>query len=285
MHHISNSLRSMVLAGCGMLVAVGVGSAQTNASSEYQGMLWQVGGHVAGAAGVPSASFTELPGAPNCLGTSQDARFTGGSGSGFGVSAVVGLRPTIGEGFASHIGYALRVGYATSKTSFQVDESIGEAIDNTGRIMPVVGTLMLDATMSSVRIEPMVTYQVGPTFPLLLELGASLGMQIGGTFTQKEQLTSPSGARFTDGGRERNLGSGDIQDRSGMAAGISLGLAYDIPVGGTLSIRPEVAGLLALTSPVSGVDWSAHEVRFGLSVLYTIPPSGPTPLDPTGGQR
>jgi hypothetical protein len=130
-----------------------------------------------------------------------------------------------------------------------------------------------------------VQYHVGPSFPLILQVGASVGMLMSAEYTQKESIQSPSSARYIDGSRERNISSGSIEEKSGIGLGLSLGLGYDLRLTPAVSLRPEVSGLLGLSSPVSGVSWSPHELRFGLSFVYTVAPSGPTPLDPTGGQR
>lgn len=254
-------------------------------TSEYSGMLWQAGLNVSGLASVPSSSFTELPGVVNCLGATSDAKFTGGSGGGFSVALVGGLKPTVAESFGSHVGYALRLGYATGKTSFETQEKIGQSIDRNGTITPDIDTYTIDATLSSIRIEPMAYYQMSSSFPLLVEIGANVALLTSATYEQRERITSPSNARFIDGTTERNVSSGDIGDKSSLGVGLSLGLGYDLPLSNTISIRPEVAGLLALTSPVSGVTWSPHELRFGISLMYTAQPSAPTPLEPMGGQR
>jgi hypothetical protein len=284
MRNTLSSRVSFLVAVTGFIAGSYVAIAQQN-GSEFTGSLWQFGLNGSGIAAVPSASFTELPGVVNCLGANSSAKFTSGSGGGFSVAAIAGLVPTVGQDFGSHIGYAVRLGYASSKTSFETQERVGQSIDPNGQVVTDIDTYTIDATLTSLRVEPMVTYQVGPTFPLLVELGVNLGLQMSGTYDQSEKISSPANARYIDGTTERNVSSGDLTDRSGLTAGISLGLGYDIHLSSEISLRPELSGLLGIGSPVSNVTWSPHEVRFGLSLLYTIPPEAPNPLGPTGRGR
>lgn len=237
---------------------------------------WQFGLYLGGLLNAPSASFTSLPGLSTCLG--DTVGFDGGSGGGFALSAMAGLRPRIAEGFGSHIGASLRIGFASTGTTFETTENIGPAIDRSGTVSDVIDSYTIKTTISELRIEPSVTYQVSVDAPLVVSLGAKLGLLMSSTYEQSESVTSPAGASFADGSTQRNTNSGDLTETSSMLAGISLGVGYDFWVTPTIILRPELSGMLALGSPVSGITWSPHELRGGISILYTGLAAHSTPL-------
>jgi hypothetical protein len=250
--------------------------ARTPVASSSPWQPLQFGLYVGGMAGAPSASFTSLPGLSTCLGDTSG--FDGGSGGGFAVAAMAGLRPRISGDFLSHVGAWLRVGFASTGTTFETTENIGPAIDRSGTVSDVIDSYTIKTTISELRLEPSVTYQVGVDVPLVVSLGAKLGLLMSSTYEQSEGVSSPAGATFADGSTQRNTNSGDLTETSGLLAGIDLGIGYDIWVGQTIVLRPEVSGMLALGSPVSGVTWSPHELRGGLSILYTPMAAHSTPL-------
>jgi hypothetical protein len=229
--------------------------------------------------GATSSEFSQLPGVANCIGTlGAPTLFDGGSGGGFSGSALIGLTP-VGqeEGFLSHLGGELAVGYASSSTTFEVDERIGQAIDPSGNIMPVFSRYTVDTKVSELRIEPMGRYYLGK-LPLTLGFGARVGILMGATYEQKEEIASPSAATFEDGSKQRNNNSGDLAETSALQMGLKLGLAYDVMIAQTITLRPEISGMLSLTSPVQGITWNPHELRVGLAVLFTPALQQSTPL-------
>jgi hypothetical protein len=243
----------------------------------------QFGGGVSGLLGTPTAEFSQLPGVANCIGSlGAGTAFDGGSGGGFAVSALVGISPlpAMDEGFLSHIGADLSIGYAGASTTFEVDERIGQAIDPAGNILPIFSRYTVETQVSELRLEPMARYYIGPSVPLTFGIGAKLGFLLGATYDQKETIASPSGATYGDGSSERNASSGDLAETSGMQAGLKLALGYDVPLSKGLALRPELTGLLALNSPVQGVTWNPNELRFGLSIVFTQTPLQSTPLQP-----
>ncbi len=234
----------------------------------------QFGLHLAGLINTPSAEFNGLPGIPTCL----SSPFSSGSGGGFSVSAMTALVPSFADGFASHIGATLRLGFASASTSFETSESIGPAIDRSGEVSDVIDTYTIETTFSELRLEPAITYHIGADVPLLFSIGAKLGFAAGSTYSQSEKVTSPNGATFADGSSERNASEGDIEEASGMLLGLGLGVGYDIRVSPTLAVRPEAGYMLGLTTPIKDVTWSPNEVRLGVSLLYMSLPAASTPL-------
>jgi hypothetical protein len=267
------------------LLAAGPASGQIQRTSRSL----QFGLYAGGLLSTPSSSFTQLPGAANCVGSVTATTFDGGSGGGFNVAGLLGITPlpSMEEGFLSHIGGSVAVGYATAKTTFQADEPIGSASDPAGNIRQITSRYTIETTISELRLEPAANFYIGPTLPLMFSLGLKLGFQMSGSYTQKEEIASPSGATFADGTRQRNNTAGDLEQTSKIGAGLSLGIGYDIPLSPTFSLRPQVSGVLGLSSPVQGVSWSPHEVRFGISALFTPEQTQSSPLQPVddGGNK
>jgi hypothetical protein len=248
-------------------------------AQQRTGHAVQFGVQVNGLLGATSSEFSQLPGVANCIGSlGAPTLFDGGSGGGFSGSVLIGLTP-VGqeEGFLSHLGGELAVGYASASTTFEVDERIGQAIDPAGKIMPVFSRYTVDTKVSELRLEPMARYYLGK-LPLTIGIGARLGFLMAATYEQKETIASPSAATFEDGSKERNNTSGDLAETSGLQVGIKLGLAYDLMLAQTITVRPEIAGMLSLTSPVQGITWNPHELRLGVAILFTPALQQSTPL-------
>jgi hypothetical protein len=254
------------------------GSMKVSAQSPHQSSSLQAGLYGGGILATPSASFSQFPGVINCIDNTVEDAFTSGSGGGFSVAGVFGIKPSFGEGFAGHLGGAVKVGLASSTTTFEARQTLGSASDPSGNLQPVVTGYTIEAKVTEVRIEPVATLWLSQKTPLMVSLGARVGVLMGGTFNHVEKLVTPAGGTFGDGSAERNRMEGDLQDKNALQAGLVLGLGYDFALSPIFSIRPELSGTLGLTSPVNGVDWKGHEVRFGVSVLYTLPKEGPSPL-------
>lgn len=243
-----------------------------------RGGIMQVGLHIDGVLSAPTADFVEFPGVSNCIVPQGDTRFESGSGGGFSLCGVLALKPAIGATLGSRVGGVLKVGLSTTSTTFEADETIGSASDPAGTIHPVVSRYGITVRLSEMRVEPSASFWPSTSVPVLVSLGARLGYVFGGTYDHREDLVAPSGATFRDGSTVRNTGAGDITEVRTLQMGLSLGVAYDIPMSPTLSLRPEIGGLLGLQSPVNGVQWKANEVRLGVSLLYMLPREGSSPL-------
>ncbi len=272
----SNAMHGTMGMFAALLVAAsGMATAQTPRGG---GTALQVGLHAEGVLAAPTANFITFPGVQNCMSATGTAGFEGGTGGGFSVFGLLALRPTPGAGFASHLGGAVRVGFSSSSTRFTADEPIGSASDAFGNVVPVVDRYNITVKTGELRVEPSGNYRLSAEVPLFVSLGARLSYLAGGTYEQYESIASPAGATFGDGSSERNRTAGDLTEVRALQVGMTFGIGYEIPLGPTFSLRPELSGLLALTSPVPGVDWSPHEVRFGLGVLYTLPRESSSPL-------
>jgi hypothetical protein len=224
-----------------------------------------------------SAEFASLPGMISCQG--DTILYAGSTGMRTAFGAAVGMMPTgMADGFASHIGWNVKLGLALTSGSFTAEERIGQALSPSGAVVPVISRYDVDASLMSIAIEPVVTYTVSSSTPLIFSVGPSLGVAVGASYDQSESVSSPSGAQFGDGRAVRNERSGDIEEKSGMVLGGLLGVGYDIALAPTVTLRPEITGLIDLTGPVSDIDWKSNALRIGVSLLFSSPRIESNPL-------
>lgn len=251
-------------------------SPAASAQGPARGAGWQLGIHGGATIAMPSASFAALPGVANCL---DSGTFTSGSGGGFIAAAVARYLPAAGDGFASNLGYSVRLGYGQGSTEFETSERIGSASDAQGNLESVMAGYIVETTISTLLLEPTVHYRMSG---LNLNLGGSIGYTLGGSFAQRERLISPSDAQYVDGTTERNVSEGTFSsdNLSSIRAGMTIGAGYEISLSPLVTLIPEISYLVALGSPVRDVDWSANELRGGITLLIAPPPLQSNPLEP-----
>lgn len=273
--------RRLIAAGLIAVVAASGANAQQTKIGAGRSSLSRLalGLHVAGVLTTSSADFDHFPGVLSCIGGQAPSRFSAASGGGISIAAMLSLNPSMAPGFMSHLGGDLRVGIASVSTSFNADEVIGEAANAGGQPVPITTRYMLKTSLTEMRIEPSVAYWLSSEVPLHLRLGLRLGYMLGGTYDYKEQIASPGGATFGDGSDTRNPQNGDIAGMRKLQFGVTAGVGYEIGLGGALAIRPELSALLGFQSPVSGLTWKPSEVRFGISLLYSLPHEESSPLE------
>lgn len=228
------------------------------------------------AVNIHSSDFIALPGVPNCC-----PQFTGGEGFGIGFGLLaefpIAKRWWIGG----------RGMFATQGATLTSNESTNVLIDGTQRI----GTFehSLATGLSAVAFEPIVIFNPIGRFRLLA--GGRAGFFLSGTYNQKETILEPNLGVFTDTRtRSRNEYSGDIPQLQSFQAGLLFGIAQELPLNRkrTLYLQPEIIFSLALTPVASGVSsWSAHALRFGLSLKYAPPvvPVDTTAKPPTANEQ
>lgn len=139
---------------------------------------------------------------------------------------------------------------------------------------------LLDARLAGISIDVLPTYRVWKN--LFVDAGAKLTLLVHDKFKQIETIKSPNDPNiyFEENGlKYRNYYHGDIPDLNAMLIHASIGAHYDFTLGSKKSwiISPEVSYSFGLNSLVSGVDWSSHLVRGGISIKYQAPPPPPPP--------
>lgn len=248
-----------------------------HAQMEMPRSRWQFGLHADVVMGLATASFTELPGVPNCLGLISGTAFTGGSGWGFSVGGVAGLARFAEGGDAARFGGNLRFGFLSVATVFETEERIGAAADRSGEIVPIIARYTVETRRTEIRLEPMLSYRFGGSFLALA--GGRAGYLLGGSYRQREAIASPGNATYSDGSRERNATEGDLRETNALQGGVSAGIAAEVPLSGGVLLRPELVGSLGLIAPVASTGWRAHELRAGISILYAPAAEQSTPLE------
>jgi outer membrane protein OmpA-like peptidoglycan-associated protein len=209
-----------------------------------------------------SSDFRKLPTIPNCC-----PKFDNGSGTGLGFGLFYKLPVDRNFLFRINIAYAPMNGLFTSTEETFVsfnNESVPGEFEH-----------QLDVSMSSLNIEPMISYYLINDFKI--NLGFGLGMLLNKSYSQKEQITSPEyvGTFLDEDGndtykRVRNEYSGDLPDASGIIPYISAGISYAFPLNsdGSLSIEPEAFYTLNLAPPVNNLDWTTSSIKFGFSIHF-----------------
>ncbi|MBI2794139.1 MAG: OmpA family protein [Ignavibacteria bacterium] len=206
------------------------------------------------------ASFSQLPGIPNCC-----PGFTGDADLGWlgGVSFI----DPLSESLSLHV----RMHYWSFGASFSETQT-QPIVDLQGG--PATATLQhdLNASFTQISIEPLIGYRLSKDFSLLG--GITAGYIFSSTYDQVETLVEPSDAVFSTNSRQRNALSGKVPNASSLGIGLSLGATYDLPLNAerTAFISPEVLLTLSPLDLVSGISWSAQHIRAGLAFSF-IPPA------------
>jgi len=165
-----------------------------------------------------SPEFSALPGVPNCC-----PQFADGSGSGLALGGI--FQYPLQKGLALQF----IASYSQLDADLSQTEVIGNAVQNDQVVQADVDHI-LEAGFDQISFEPRISFQPFD-FPLGLSAGFQVNMLLSGTYAQREELVSPSTARFAEGGVVRNELSGDIDNTSSMTMAALAGLSYDLPLG------------------------------------------------------
>lgn len=212
---------------------------------------------------------------PSCC-----AEFTSGTGLSFaiggGIETPLGWR--IGDNQV-HLG--ARISYQALGASMREDEFIGNIIGGS-TVTSGVARHDLSIGYAVLGISPYLSFPLPIDMPLRLNVGFTSGIPLSATFEQSETLVDPtaSGYTFANGSRSRNVGSGDIPNRSGLYAAIMAGVSYEYVLSPTLAIAPSITYQRALTSIATTVSWSAHALRAGIDLRVRLAKSVPAPPPP-----
>ncbi len=211
-----------------------------------------------------SADFRQLPGVPNCC-----PRFEEGSGTGPAYGALVELPLT------SRFFLNLRLGYMSHDATLTAEEPTTVIVG--GVAQQGAFTHTVDASLSTIGIEPMVSWNATGTSGLHVHLGFRLATLMKNAFSQQEVVSQPANSgTFVDSNgndtqsRIRNEYSGDIPNASTLAISGAVGVSYELPLNAdrTMFLVPEVFYFYGLSQVVDGLDWKVNAIRPGLAVKY-----------------
>ncbi|MBC8144890.1 MAG: OmpA family protein, partial [bacterium] len=207
-----------------------------------------------------STSFEELTGVPSCC-----PEFLSGNG----IGGAVGL--VYEQALGGAVEVAMRIGWQSRGGTLEALETMPVIDTRTGAMVDGEVRHVLEAGLSSVTIEPMLSVGFGRI--VRLHLGPHLGFMTGTTFAQREELSKPEEfGTFENNRRVRNDTSGTIPNASSFDAGIVLGATFDIPLNRerTFIAAPEVFFTADLTNATSDLSWNNHTLRFGVALKYVL---------------
>lgn len=205
-----------------------------------------------------AADFTTLPGVPNCC-----PKFKEGSGGAFSFGLM------IAKPFSSALSLQLRAGMYNYSALLEADEK--GAFDINDEAVEGVMRHEIDATISHIGIEPILSYRLFSGFSVNVGLQAGFIMQK--EYSQYEEITEPKNQVVYENGDKRYLeSSGDIPEASSLMLSALAGLSYELPLNKdkTLMLVPEVFYSIGLSNVVTPdtSDWSINALRAGISFKY-----------------
>lgn len=202
-----------------------------------------------------TASFTALPGFPNCC---PEFR------SGFGLNPAV-------EGIfeiplSNSLALSLRAGFDPYGADLSRDEVT--TVEQDGEAVETTIVHEIRSNINTIGVAALVAMPVGDRLRVLG--GLRTGLVIGADFVGDERLSDESTrGTFENGERVRNEYEGDIPGASSLLAGPTIGVSYDLPLNteGTWLAVPEISGTFGLLPVSSDVSWNAHSLRVGVAIV------------------
>lgn len=205
--------------------------------------------------------------------------FSFGTGTDLRLGGVLVL-PSLAGSFGARVGLA--VGSAASTFSTLPSET-ARVLDN-GMLLDVDRRLNLDTRRLSLELAPSITMR--PLERLSIAAGPLFGWQLSARFSQSEMILGPGDVSYSNGARRRDMRVGAEQVQTGGWLGIGAQVGYELPVGRTLTIVPEVNARTTFSSTYRETGWRSYAVGIGVTLLYDVnPPPAPVivmsqPLDP-----
>jgi hypothetical protein len=211
-----------------------------------------------------AANFQQLPGVPNCC-----PQFANGSGTG------VAFGGAYRAPLAHPLIFTIRAGLLTQNATLDATEAT-TVYSPSG---PAAGEFdhHLEAKLTVVGVEPMIGLDLGgSTFHI--GAGLRLGALVSAQYSQKEELTKPSGSgTFLDSTgkdshkRTRNELTGTIPSAGTFQGAAVVGASVSLPLNATRTvlIEPQVQYSLGLTPIASGLSWRANAIQLGIALWFT----------------
>lgn len=229
-----------------------------------------------------SAEFKKLPGIPSCC-----PRYENGAGVG----------PTLGIFYEIPLSAKfllnLRAGYFSNGATLSTIEETTVILGNEAATAKFEHTV--DASLSSVGLEPLVGYRSTPA--LTFQLGGHAGYVLTKTFSQKETMIEPTDVgTFENGRRIRNDTSATIPNAASIEGAIVGGVRLTLPLNSrrTLFIEPEFLFSIGVTNVATDVSWKGNALRLGVGIKYSpldepvaqppvveLTPTESAPVEPT----
>jgi outer membrane protein OmpA-like peptidoglycan-associated protein len=206
------------------------------------------------------ASFSALPGVPNCC-----PSFKLGSGTGYSIG--VDMEFVLPANFKTGIGLGIfdrsHLMKANEYTFVKVNNSVEKAkIEH-----------QLHAKLNDLSFFPYISYRIFDN--LYLKIGVTIGLMFNGTFHQVEQIIEPTdrGVFVNTGTRKRNDTSGILPQMSSVYSAFNPEIYYDFKLNSNSSWKFSVALSYSygLTDIIQNLDWKVNSFAFGLKIKYSPP--------------
>jgi outer membrane protein OmpA-like peptidoglycan-associated protein len=225
-----------------------------------------VGGGIAGGVNQHSASFRQLSSFPACC-----PEYTSGGGFHLGYWLHLAYQPEL-EIFGMPFSYGLRASGTAFSGVLSDDEEIGMVI-NGSDVIRGLARHTIDATFTTVGIEPYLQLQKIAGTQLTASAGFFAGFPISSTFNQKEELIEPTDLayNFETGSRTRGVANGEIPSPASPFIAAVFGVGYMHELDAQRAIEPRVETLIGLTDLTSAVSWGVTSFRVGVNFHYRVP--------------
>lgn len=203
------------------------------------------------------ASFSSLPGVPNCCPEFK-------SGNGFGYTA--GFLYEFPFSFL----FSLQMGFDFSYHSraFETLEKVNFGIN--GEKTPGEIKHELVASLGTIGLSPQLTITPFENFSILI--GGDLGYFIYKKYSQKESIIKPEeGVVFVENNSDvRNENSGSLKNAYLINSVLSGGIRYEIPINrkGTTILAPEIKYDLGINPIIEDIDWNINSVSLGFALIF-----------------
>ena len=206
-----------------------------------------------------SADFHKLPGYDE----PDKIKYEKGTGDGFAFGALVDFP------LSSSFRLGIRGAYHNYSGILSTDEA--KVFINGTTPTNGVFTHRIDASFSSIGIEPLLSYNI--TSRWRVHGGFRVASVISDAFVVETEITQPGPDVFLSGQRKFGRGIGSIPGASSMQLTSLLGVSYTMQITKELYFQPEVFYSIPLAPVTNAVEWSVSSLRAGVALMLSPPVS------------
>lgn len=216
-----------------------------------------------------AADFRALPGVPNCC-----PEFSDGNGTALQGSLMYQVP------LSNDLLFGAALSYFDHSALLSSTESTVILVN--GNRQDGLFEHTVDATLSSIGIEPSISYR--PFGNFFINLGVRGGFVLSKDYAQKEEIVEPAtrGTFLDENGNDtrsriRNANSGELPEATSLLLHGIAGISYELPMNarGTMMLRPSVRYALGLNDVVNGISWKANGIQASLGIVFS--PKDPAP--------
>ena len=227
---------------------------------------------------VHTGDHTGVPESQSCM-LLDNVSFTSGTGIGFGGGLLFEIP------FDETFRVVARAGFYTMTATQSVDANIGPVVLRSGDTASGISRYSFEPDLGLVSGSIALAFRPIAGTPFGIWIGPEVGTYMQKSFTQDEELVSPSSATFIGPSGEntkiRNPATGDLQNVGLRIAAIA-GVEYELPMNRqeTWLLAPEASFSFNVTDVRNDMSWKAHQFRGGLALKYSLPVPPPPPPPP-----